>query len=396
MRDGWQKVTVGDVASVDDGSPVESPWEHELLTVRLHSKGLVASGKRPNRTARGRKHFQRREGQILIGRQNYHRQCVGVVTPDLDGFVTSNAITALRPNELAALGFVELVMSTEHMAAEADNVMPGTGQREISQNALLSLPIVLPPLREQERIVDLIATLDTTIQKAEKEAEALQYLTEKLREKAPEAPEVRVGEVLSGIQSGVSTKPVDGDGPEQLMLSLAAIRPGRFRPEEVKSVGAANLPARARVSDGDLLITRSNTPERVGYVARARDVGPETYFPDLVWRLQPVRERVTPDYLEQILSSPTYRSRVAALATGTSSSMRKINKGNFSSLSIPLPTLDEQQEYVRPIGCAVDAGRWVDSTLTRLRALRANLLTMLLSGEHEIPESYDELTEEAS
>ena len=200
-----------------------------------------------------------------------------------------------------------------------------------------------------------------------------------------------IGEVLVGVESGTSTKPVRGDGEKVFVLTLAAIRPGRFHGAEIKDVGAAVLPRKARLMESDLLITRSNTPDRVGYVCVARGVPDNTYIPDLVWRLVPDERQVTKDYLEQALSSTRLREAITGRASGTSQSMRKINKAGFSRIEVPIPGIEEQNAYVAPLRQLARVRKEYDSLLAGLLTLRSNLLSALLSGEHAIPDSYDEL-----
>lgn len=261
----------------------------------------------------------------------------------------------------------------------------------ITGAALRALPIAIPPLDEQRRIVDLVGALDETIAAAERQTDLLATALGRARDRLPDVDLVPLSQVLLSIESGTSTKPVSGSGPRLSQLTLAAIRPGSFRPGERKDVGSAALPEKARLCENDLLITRSNTPDRVGYVALARDVAPDTFIPDLVWRLVPDETVVSKRYLEQALSSPRYRAIITATASGTSQSMRKINKTNFSGIRIPLPSSQDQQAYVAPLLALADVARGHERLVDNLRDLRSNLLTALLSGEHPIPESYDEL-----
>jgi hypothetical protein len=129
----------------------------------------------------------------------------------------------------------------------------------------------------------------------------------------------------------------------------------------------------------------------VGYVAVATDVVPNTFIPDLVWRLVPDELQVSKEFLAEYLSSRTVRARITSIATGTSESMRKINKAKFSSLDITVPSRTAQEAYLEPLRGARAARMTHEANLTRLRELRATLVTALLSGEHEIPQSYDEL-----
>lgn len=54
----------------------------------------------------------------------------------------------------------------------------------------------------------------------------------------------------------------------------------------------------------------------------------------------------------------------------------------------------EEQDVLTPELDAIRDGLIeLGTRLSTLRTLRSNLLTVLLSGEHEIPETYDELME---
>lgn len=309
-------------------------------------------------------------------------------------FAVANIITALQAKPGVEVSMKWLWLYLDH---SRDRIivplMKGTANVSLSQKALSTASIQIPTLDEQRRIVDMIGALDDTIEAAIAQEQRMTALLDHLRDRPIPGEYVPVGSVLTSIDSGVSTKPVDGPGEQANLLTLGAIRPGIFRADLIKSVGAAQLPEKARLHDGDLLITRSNTPEHVGYVARARDVPENTFIPDLVWRLVPNHQIVTSEYLEHLLSSPTYRARVTGIASGTSQSMRKINKTNFSSLKISLPSLEFQEEYVSPLRDVAESRAQAEQTVQTLRDLRSNLLTALLSGEHEIPESYDELME---
>lgn len=289
--------------------------------------------------------------------------------------------------------YYELLLRTGHMLARYKNVQQGSinRRRSLPWKVFCGIKVTVPALREQRRIVDMIGALDETIAAAQKSAAANDALSQRSRDALPAGPVRPIGEVLVGVESGTSTKPVRGDGEKVFVLTLAAIRPGRFHGAEIKDVGAAVLPRKARLMESDLLITRSNTPDRVGYVCVARGVPDNTYIPDLVWRLVPDERQVTKDYLEQALSSTRLREAITGRASGTSQSMRKINKAGFSRIEVPIPGIEEQNAYVAPLRQLARVRKEYDSLLAGLLTLRSNLLSALLSGEHAIPDSYDEL-----
>lgn len=398
MTSKWESGYIGDLIQEPFLEVAAEPWNHELITVRLHAKGLIPAGKSPNRTRSARKHYFRRRGQILIGRQNFHRQCVGVVDEALDGLVTSNAISAFVPRSGVDKAFALLVLQSPSIAETADQLMPGTGQREISVRTLLSIPVAIPPLPEQRRIVDLIGALDDAIEAAEEQELLAGELLENLQGDWPAGEEVRLGFVLTDIVGGVSAKPSDeqDDTNNVGVLKVSAVRSARFQPAEIKRLGNLSMPERAKVHNGDLLMTRSNTPSTVGQVCIADNVQENCYLPDLIWRLEVDQSAVTPTYLSHFLSSTRMRSAITGVARGTSPSMRKVNKQSVSSLTIILPTLEAQRSYADLCDAASKTTASYREKVESLRSLRTELLTALLSGAHEMPESYESVMESAN
>ncbi len=272
----------------------------------------------------------------------------------------------------------------------------GTTVQSVDVPGFLAFEVPLPPLPVQRRIVDLIGALDAHIEVLDSEVASAESLLARQRDALPQAEEMPLGSVLSGIDSGKSVltageEPVEGC---PRILKISAVRPGLFSPGEAKGLGPeVAMPEASRVREGDLLITRSNTPDRVGYCARARDVPGDTFMPDLIWRLRLDGRQCEPDYLEQALASPTIRARLISTASGTSASMRKINKQGFSTLLVPVPCLTEQRKYAQSCLAIFSIGRALRVERDALQRVRALVLGSLLSGGVEIPESFGALLE---
>ncbi|MFM9597215.1 restriction endonuclease subunit S, partial [Streptomyces scabiei] len=73
-----------------------------------------------------------------------------------------------------------------------------------------------------------------------------------------------------------------------------------------------------------------------------------------------------------------------------------VNQSHLTSMEIPVPPLSAQHRIVRQYEAVLDAADAARATAESLRTLRSNLLTVLLSGEHEIPSSYDALLGEVA
>lgn len=331
-------------------------------------------------------------GDTLFGRLRPYLRKVSYA--GTDGYC-SPEILVLRPDvDVIHPRFLHLLASSESVIERAIANSAGSRMPRTSAKDLAETPVLLPPLRVQRRIVDLLEHLDTHLANLRAEESACLATLNRLRGKSWQTDEVLLETVVTDIQGGFSVR-TGGDEPvaeQARVLKVSAVRPGRFQPSESKALNANTaMPDRALVSVGDLLITRSNTPDRVGYCARARTVPPRTFFPDLVWSLCLDETICDPDYFEQILASDTVRDRITATASGTSASMRKINRPGLRSVSIPLPTLAEQREFAETCLSAADTAEALSDEAQGLSQLRVQLLASLLSRDVEIPDSYDEL-----
>lgn len=298
--------------------------------------------------------------------------------------------------------FAELLVRQPSILAEYSRRAQGSvnRRRSLPFRAFAEISVALPASVEQRRIVDVIAAVDVQIEAlAEEIAEGMHVLSA-LRTETPRSVEVPIGSVLDGIDSGKSVQ-TKGETPmpgEARVLKLSAVQLGYFDAQEAKRLDDSSAYAATHlVRDGDLLITRSNTPERVGYVAVACDVPPDTYLPDLIWRIRTDRSRCLASYLGHVLCAPEFRARITASAAGTSKSMQKINKKNFGAIKVPVPRrIADQERYVSNCDALLSTVGVARKELSRLRAFRGALLSALLNQEIQIPESYDALLEEVA
>lgn len=170
FNDDWNEFKLGDLLKEPKKNKISNPEEHELLTVKLHCQGVSKSGKYPNVTENGRPYYIVDSGELLIGRQNFHNGGFGIVPNDWEGFVTSNAITHLRAKEdICNLKFIEYYFSQYDFYKRVDYIIGGTGQKEISKKEFNNLKVVVPFLKEQEKIVEVLLSADKEIELLEQE-----------------------------------------------------------------------------------------------------------------------------------------------------------------------------------------------------------------------------------
>lgn len=258
---------------------------------------------------------------------------------------------------------------------------------------LKSLPIALPPLHEQRRIVDLMDSVDAAISAAQAEVDAAVAL------------EARINlEVFRPLLAGATVQ----------VSTRTDMKLGRQKGGAV----ATDLPKYATVKSGSITSTHLVNPAsfdempipeawiashglRPGDVVLAEGgtVGESAVWPDHlvgdygydkhVIRIRPLEGQSTSNFIAQwcrfMKASGTFD------ATATGKTISALGFGRAAKLPFPDLSAPEQEDVVRPLVAADSVVSTSQSTLDRLRDLRSSMLSVLLSGEHEIPESYDQL-----
>ncbi len=97
------------------------------------------------------------------------------------------------------------------------------------------------------------------------------------------------------------------------------------------------------LQNGDFLISRSNTLDKVGRCMLFRGEIENCAYPDLLMRFRVNEKYVDKEFLEAYLLSNPVRRYIMSCASGTSHSMVKITKRTVEKIPLMLPPLPEQK-----------------------------------------------------
>lgn len=173
------------------------------------------------------------------------------------------------------------------------------------------------------------------------------------------------------------------------VLKLSCIREGKFISSENKALDELSIDIKnLSPTNGDVLISRANTPDRVGDTCFIDENYPLLIIPDLIYRLKVNRESLHPKYLVSFLLSRSGRTQIQLDARGTSGSMVKVGQNHLRNWLIPLPLLDEQAaivQYVETKCSRIDA---IISKLKRqielLKEYRTALISEAVTGKIDV------------
>ena len=227
-------------------------------------------------------------------------------------------------------------------------------RRSLPKSVFLAHEVPLPPLDEQRRIAAILDKADAIRQKRRQAIAHLDTLSqsvfhEMFKDSMSSAHSTTVGELASLI-GGKSLPSIDEATPtNNRVLKISAVTTGTFQPLESKAVPDSYKPPESHfVQPNDLLISRANTAELVGASAIATGEVSGLLLPDKIWRFI-WKKDIDPIYFHHLLRSPTVRSRISKLATGSGGSMKNISKTKLLSLSIPDVAVAEQSEFASRI-----------------------------------------------
>lgn len=270
-----------------------------------------------------------------------------------------------------------------------------TTVKHLSSKQVLAIQFPVPPLAEQERIVRILDDALTDIDQAKAHTEsnilnldALSQVT--LDEVLDESCATGVRQAFSDV---LSSQPRNGWSPPAAnhaangtpVLTLSSVTGFQFEIDKVKYTSAKTDPAAHYwVRDGDLLMTRSNTPRLVGHVALADGITEPTIYPDLIMRMRLNETQMLTPFAYFLLRTTRSREYLTSRAGGASQTMSKITKGTVQTMPVLVPSLEAQADAVSRLnhfmqGCG--AARVIgERKATLLDQLRSATLARAFNG----------------
>jgi len=198
--------------------------------------------------------------------------------------------------------------------------------------------------------------------------------------------EGRVGDLLDGLESGVSVNGEDRhfSSNEKAVLKVSAVTYGSFNPFAAKVIDIEELDrATTNPKQGQVIISRSNTESLVGASAYIERDYPNLFLPDKLWQTVP-KANADMKWLSYILASSHVRYMLSNLATGTSGSMKNITKGELLGLKILIPPSVEQKKISQTLSTWDKAISTAEQLLTNSQQQKKALMQQLLTGKKRL------------
>jgi type I restriction enzyme, S subunit len=327
-------------------------------------------------------------GDIVYNRMWATKSSFGVVGLEADGCLVTNDFPIFLPQNDGILAeYVSLLFHWERFRRLAALAATGTTERRrLNERDFVNIQLPVPPLYEQRRIVDLIEALDDTIAATElvvRRTAAL-YRQNHVRLRPPDVGHQPLSVLVAGARSGgtPSRKGVGLYGGDIPWVKSGEVNnPCILKTEETITEAAVRESSAWLVPAGAILVAMYGaTAAQVGRLGVAACTN------QAVLALVPDPARIDSRYLYHLLRSDA--DRLKTLASGAA--QPNLSKGVIMAQEYPMPNLETQRSLGAELEAIHHAQILAAGAVSALEELRSNLLTTLLSGQHEIPESYDD------
>jgi type I restriction enzyme S subunit len=260
--------------------------------------------------------------------------------------------------------------------------------------------IDLPPLPEQKRIVDLISTVDSYIEALQQQLESVKkcrnaVLHELLTAGGDDWVEMSISDLVAHSIGGIWGLEENMDEVDVTVVrSTEFTQSGflNFSTGVTRSIKASQLQSRELIP-GDILLEKSGggPAQPVGRVVFVEDsIPPKTVCSNFVLLIRPDHKLVDSKFLFNVLLQWHFQNRTLEFQAQTTG-IRNLRTNDYLDQKLLLPPLVKQEQIVNSINRFDEHILNLDAASLAARKLRSGLLSDLLSGNHEIPASYDKV-----
>jgi type I restriction enzyme S subunit len=402
VPDGWRINTIDEIAKTSAGGTpsTQKPEYWEDGDIPWMSSGEV--------------HKKRvRNVDKFITKQGYKNSSAKLFPPKtllmaLAGQGKTRGTVAISEMELTTNQSIAAIMITDDLVHpdyvfqnldgrynELRSVSGGSGRAGLNLTIIGEQVVLLPPLPEQQKIAQILTSVDEVIEKTQAQIDKLKDLKTGMMQELltngighVEFKDSPVGRIPVGWEvctvESVLTDIIDyrGKAPPKSesgipLITAKNIRKGFINEDPKEYIFQEQFDSwmvRGMPKFGDVFIT---TEAPLGNVAKV----PSYKFAigQRVLTLRPKESIICTDFLFFIMQSEVFRKELELQSTG--STVAGIKQSTFRKVLLPVPAISEQKEIAKHISAIISRTTTYDMKLKRFKDLKKALMQDLLTGK---------------
>lgn len=330
---------------------------------------------------------------------------IAYIDVQLSDCIASTGFFVCTPNAALNDKYLYRLMVSSYVVDGLNKHMKGDNSPSIRKDDIENYPFPLPPLSEQQRIVErieeLFAKLDEAKERLQEVADSFAVRKAAILHKAftgeltkqwrrengvsyESWEEKFVKDICNDIKVGIVIKPSQYYTDQK--NGVAAFRSANVRESYIEdkdwvyiNKNGQDTNKRSEVHTGDVLIVRSGNPGTACVVTEKYD----GFNAIDILIAVPDSKKVTSEFLCAYTNSPACKTLISNNKRGMA--LAHFNVGGYSQLPISLPTLSEQHEIVRLIDDLLAreraAQQATEQALASIDLMKKSILARAFRGE---------------
>lgn len=364
---GWDIATLDELKAREPRAITDGPFGSNLTSAHYTSDGarvvrLQNIGDGIFNDARayismehfeGLRNHQVAAGDLLIASlgEKLPRACIA--PESLSPAIVKADCIRVRLGERANTRWVMYAMQTAAIRSWAKEHLHGVGRPRLGLKVIRQMPVVLPPLDEQQRIVEILedhlSRVDAGkagLRDASRRLQALEAAALDETRDGVLVPLAELAEIQGGIQKQPRRTPSVNAYP---FLRVANVTKNGLELDDIHKIELYDGELeRLRLERGDLLVVEGNgSPTQIGRAALWNGAIENCVHQNHLIRVRP-DARILPKYVEAIWNSPKNRRQLTDLAS-SSSGLYTLSVSKLKSLMLPVPPLERQRDLVKRV-----------------------------------------------
>ncbi len=377
----WRVGQLSDVLH-NEPRPVAKPKDpYWRLGIRSWAKGTFHAYVDDPSTVDMDELYVVRENDLVVNITFAWEHAVAVASKNDDGLLASHRFPTYVFDEGNVPAYYKAVVSQRYFKDMLEHISPGGAGRNrvLNRKDFLALPCHIPPVAEQQKIAEILATCDRVIelkqQLLEEKRSQKQWLMQKLLD--PDSATVfekRLGDVCTINDCGIDG--LSGDN-EVFYIDIAAVDNGEIMlPASPIKLQDAPVRARRTFKRGDILMS---TVRPYLHAFAYVDFDADNYVASTGFSILRAKNGVSSRLIYQLLFTAEMDKQYGSVLVG--SNYPALNTSDVESLVVFIPENYEKQEAVANTLAAADQQiRLLNSEIEAWQQKKKALMQLLLTG----------------
>ena len=402
----WSVMPLGAVTErVATPIEVESDKLYREIGIRSHGKGVFHKEPVKGATLGAKRVFRIVPNRLVFNIVFAWEGAVATTTEREQGMIASHRFPMFGPSpaRLIDVEFLRRFFQTELGVRLLGDASPGGAgrNRTLNQKFTAEIPVPVPPLGEQKKIVAILSSVDEAMEATQlvinqlqvvKRAMLARLLTRGLPGRHTRFKQTGLGEApdewevvplseVAFVQTGVARGKAVESGVELPYLRVANVQDGRVDLSEMRTILVEERSVeRYSLKSGDVLFTEGGDADKLGRGCVWRGQIDPCLHQNHVFAVRTNGVRLQAEYLAYLAASPGGKAYFLDSAKQTTN-LASINSTQLKAFPVPLASLEEQAQIVRSIAVVEARLACEGGCASQLHALKAALMSVLLTGE---------------